>query len=238
MRFPGVRVVCLAWPTCIVLALCPAALAAEIWIQPAPVSPLPGQEVTLRLYEGDPFSGRERPWVAARTDPFQRVWKKGRASLAGGEGRPPASRFVAAEPGTHVVAYSSDAAGGYCKAVVVIGAASPGEPLRWSEVGQRLELVPQSDPVELLAAGGELVLQALFEREPLAGVRVVAIPEAAPQEGARSAVTDEIGLARLRLDRPGWWLVRVRHRPRDEEGRAATGEELAATLMIAAGSGR
>lgn len=225
----------LAWLACLALGSVPAALASDLWIQPEPAAPSPGQQVTLRLFEGQPFSGEERPFVADRADRFLRVWKKGRANLGGSEGRTPAARFVAAEAGAQLVVYSSDAAGSYCKALIVVGAPAPDDPLRWSEFGQRLELVPQTDPVELLAGAGALEAQVLFEREPLAGARVVAFPASAPKEGLRATVTDEIGLVKLKLDQPGWWLVRVRHRSRGENGRAENGRELTATLMIAAG---
>ena len=64
----------------------------------------------------------------------------------------------------------------------------------------------------------------LLDREPLADVRVRAHPAAAPANGTRSAVTDEIGLATLKLDRQGPWMVRVEHR-----------SGLSATLVLAAG---
>jgi len=227
-----------AWLAFVVWTLCPAALAADLWIQPEPATAPPGREIALRLFEGKPFAGVERSWPARRPDLFQRVWKKGRSNLAGRAGEAPAARFVAAEPGTQVVAYSSEADRAYCKAVIVVGSSAAGEPLRWSELGQRLEIVPQSDPVALLAGARELEVQVLFEREPLAGARVVAVPAAAPEQGLRATITDEVGLARLALDRPGWWLVRVRHKPRDEEGRLEAGGELTATLTIASGKGR
>jgi len=227
-----------AWLACIGLLFSPSALGAAPWIQPEPAAPLPGQEIVLRLFEGKPFAGQERPYDSRRVDLFQRLWRKGRANLAGRDGQAPAARFVAADPGIQVVAYSAGAARGYAKAVIVVGAPAAGDPLRWSELGQRLELVPQSDPVELLAGAGALEVQLLFEREPLAGARVIAVPAAAPQEGLRAGLTDEVGLVRLALDRPGWWVVRARHTPRDEDGRLEAGGELTATLTIATGAGR
>jgi hypothetical protein len=232
MRLSGVRVAFLAFAASASLSV---ALAGDLWIQPEPAAPSPGQQITLRLFEGEPFAGQERPSDPDRTERFLRLWKKGRANLAGREERAPAARFIAAEPGAQLIVYDSPSAGSYCKAVIVVGEPAAGDPLRWSELGQRLELVPQSDPVELLAGANTLDIQVLFEREPLAGARVVAFPAAAPREGLRAAITDEIGLVRLRLDHPGWWLVRVRHRPRGADGHSASGSELTATLTIAAG---
>jgi hypothetical protein len=235
MRVQGVRTGRLARIACAALLCAPGALAGELWIQPEPPDPAAGQEITLRLFEGEPFAGEERPYTAERNGRFLRLWKKGRTGLTGLEGRKPAARFVAEEPGAQLIVLDAPSSGSYCKALVVVGAPGAGDPLRWSELGQRLELVPQSDPVELLAGASVLEVQVLFEREPLAGVRVAAVPASAPREGARSAVTDEIGLVTLTLDRPGWWLVRVAHRPRGGESRTAGGRELTATLMLAAG---
>jgi hypothetical protein len=63
----------------------------------------------------------------------------------------------------------------------------------------------------------------------------VAIPAAAPQDGLEAAITDEIGLATLKLGRSGWWMIRVRHRPRAEYGRPAERTQISSTLVLAAG---
>jgi hypothetical protein len=196
-------------------ALAPA-LAGELWIEAGPAPVEPGGEVVVRLYDGDPFAGSEQPYRAAAVGLFQRLWRAGRANLAGVEGAPPLARFRVDEPGVQVIVYNDGGARAFGKALLVVGDAPEGDPLRYSELGQRLEIVPQSDPVELLRRGGTLEVQVLFEREPLAGARVVAVPAADPSNGLEAAITDEIGLARLRLGRAGRWLVRVRHRPGDE----------------------
>ena len=99
-----------------------------------------------------------------------------------------------------------------------------------SQLGQRLETVPQSDPVELADRAGALELQVLFEREPLAGVTVTATSAANPGE-VRTARTDEIGMARLSLERSGGWWVTTRHREGDRA-------PLDATLFLAVGEER
>ena len=57
------------------------------------------------------------------------------------------------------------------------------------QVGNTHDNNPLND---LREGGGELVVQVLFEHEPLAGVVVAALPESAPRSGRRTAVTDEI----------------------------------------------
>lgn len=189
---------------------------SDLWLLPEPSSPRPGQRVVVRLMQGAPFEGASAP--AEGTKKFQRVWKGGRRS-AGGD-------FAPSESGVQLVVYD-DGTGRYCKAVVVVGEASADDPIRYSEVGHRLEIVPQTDPVALVRRGGELEVQVLFEHEPLAGAIVAALPRRAPREGRRTAVTDEIGLARFVLDRAGTWMVRVAH----PAARAR------ATLVLQAGEG-
>jgi hypothetical protein len=199
--------------------------AAGFWIEPDPASAGPNRDIALRLFEGEPFKGEERAHRAESGVTFQRIWKKGRVELdAIRQGRP-AAIFRPSEPGVQLIGYSSPASGRFCKALVVIGEAKRDDPVRWSELGQRLEIVPQSDPVVLLERGGMLQVQVLFEREPLAGATVAAIPQAvaAPDGGLKRGRTDEIGLVSFRLDHPGLWMIKV--------DRA----ELSATLVLEAG---
>jgi uncharacterized GH25 family protein len=212
------------------------ARAADLWLLPGSPTPSPGDEITLSLYEGKPFAGRELPYSDARATLFQRLWRKGRSDLEGQAQRTPFASFSAAEPGVHLVVLNAGGSTSFCKALVVVGAAKAEDPVRYSEFGQRLEIVPQSDPAHLLRHGGSLEIQVLFEREPLAGARVVAIPQTSPQEGLEAAITDEIGLATLKLGRPGWWMVRVRHRPRGEGAQTVERTQLSSTLVLATGS--
>lgn len=82
--------------------------------------------------------------------------------------------------------------------------------------GQRLELVAEKNPYAL-ANGGELPVRLLYEGKPLAGALVMALQRGRP--GAVSAVrSDARGRATLKLDRPGFWLVKAVHMipaPRD-----------------------
>jgi len=76
-------------------------------------------------------------------------------------------------------------------------------------LGLPLELVPQASPTGL-PADGELPVLLLFQGKPLAGALVVAFPKAAP-EARVSGRTGDDGRVRLRLDRPGDWLVKAVH---------------------------
>jgi hypothetical protein len=216
------------------------AIAEDLWIVADPMLPSPGQEIDVRLMSGDGFPGTEMPYSGRRTAMFQHVWNSGRAHLGSIDGAQPASRFRARDAGVHLLAYSTkrttEAAGAssqFGKLLLVIGDSAPDSPIRFSELGQRLEIVPQTDPVALVRRGGRLELQVLFEREPLAGVSVVAIPAADPGRGNKRATTDEIGLATVRLDRPGSWMIRVAHDGRCADCDTVDTENLVATLTLA-----
>jgi len=83
-------------------------------------------------------------------------------------------------------------------------------------LGQRLELVPEGNPYAL-TGGGELRVRLLYEGKPLAGALILALQKGRP-EAKVSARSDAQGRVRLRLDRPGFWLVKAVHMiaaPRD-----------------------
>jgi uncharacterized GH25 family protein len=161
--------------------------------------------VKLEVYEGTPFGGAARSVLPSGARRYQRLWRQGRTDLA-----MPGAGFVADHAGVQLVVYDAPAGDRFAKALIVVGEPAAGDPLRWSEVGQTLEIVPQSDPIVLAREGGVLELQVLFEREPLVGARIEAIWEGEPAILHR-ARTDEIGIANLGLDRPGRWLVRAEH---------------------------
>jgi uncharacterized GH25 family protein len=73
---------------------------------------------------------------------------------------------------------------------------------------QRLELVAEKNPYAL-AAGGELPVRLLYEGKPLAGALVMALQRDRPDKV--TARTDSKGRATLKLDRPGFWLVKAVH---------------------------
>jgi uncharacterized GH25 family protein len=102
----------------------------------------------------------------------------------------------------------------FAKALVVVGAARPGERIWRSELGHRLELLPLTDPVPLADAGGTLAIQVLLDREPLAGAELVAVLLDGREVAPRRATTGGNGHARFALDRPGRWRVGLSHRTR------------------------
>ena len=78
--------------------------------------------------------------------------------------------------------------------------------------GQRLELVAEKNPYAL-AGGGELPVRLLYEGKPLAGALVMALQRGLAGAPATkvTARTDARGRATLKLDRPGFWLVKAVH---------------------------
>ncbi len=97
-------------------------------------------------------------------------------------------------------------------------------------LGLPLELVPATSPAAL-PAGGELPVKLLFHGKPLAGALVVAIPRDAP-ESRVSARTGADGRVRLRLDRPGDWLVKAVHMQQAPADSGADWESFWASLTF------
>ena len=202
-----------------------AADAADLWIQPTPATVATGATVAVNLYEGSAFKGSARSYREDQVGRFQRLWKSGRVNLRAAEGAVPVATFSADRQGVQLIAFESARGDRFCKSLVVVGNPQAGDPLRWSELGHTLEIVPQTDPVSLARDGGTLEVQVLFEREPLADATVSFIPES-DARAAKTLRTDEIGVVRHRLDRAGLWLVSTSH------------GTVGATLTVAAGSRR
>src|SRR3954453_1089694 len=77
--------------------------------------------------------------------------------------------------------------------------------------GQRLELVAEKNPY-VMAGGGGLPVRLLYEGKPLAGALVMALQRDRPDKVDKiTARTDAKGRATLKLDRPGFWLVKAVH---------------------------
>jgi hypothetical protein len=179
----------------------------------------------VSLYEGAPFEGIERSYREDQIGLFQRLWKGGRVNLRAAEGAVPAATFAVDRPGVQLIAFESSRGDRFCKSIVVVGDPPAGDPLRWSELGHTLEIVPQTDPVALARDGGRIEVQVLFEREPLADATVTFVSEADAPEG-KALSTDEIGVVRFSLNQAGRWLIRTSH------------GTLGATLTVTAGSRR
>ncbi|HKH46841.1 MAG TPA: DUF4198 domain-containing protein [Thermoanaerobaculia bacterium] len=97
-------------------------------------------------------------------------------------------------------------------------------------LGLPLELVPGTSPAGL-PAGGELPVTLLFRGKPLAGALVVAVPRDAPAARV-SGRTGADGRVRLRLDRPGDWLVKAVHMEPAPQGSGADWESFWASLSF------
>ena len=95
------------------------------------------------------------------------------------------------------------------KALLAVG---NGSGSGWDRVfSQRLELVAEKNPYAL-AAGGELPVRLLYEGKPLAGALVMALQRDRPDKVDKvMARTDAKGRVTLKLDRPGFWLVKAVH---------------------------
>lgn len=95
----------------------------------------------------------------------------------------------------------------HAKTYVGVGSTTSSSESSWNRpAGMALELVPESDPTRLNVAG-ELPVRLLKDGRPLAGIPVGLV--AAGAKSGSLATTDAEGRVRLRLNRPGWWLVRA-----------------------------
>lgn len=96
------------------------------------------------------------------------------------------------------------------KAIVRVGPGTDGAKGFERELGMRLELVPEVDPLAL-KAGDELVVRLEYEGEPCAGVVVtgmnVPLGSAVMAPEKVIAKTDEQGRARLKVAGSGLWVV-------------------------------
>lgn len=93
------------------------------------------------------------------------------------------------------------------KALLAVGNGGTGP--GWNRVfSQRLELVAEKNPYTL-AGGGELPVRLLYEGKPLAGALVMALQRDRPDKV--TARSDSRGRVTLKLDRPGFWLIKAVH---------------------------
>jgi uncharacterized GH25 family protein len=97
-------------------------------------------------------------------------------------------------------------------------------------LGLTLELVPEKDPSGL-QPGADLPVRLLYRGKPLAGALVAALPRDQP-DARVTARTDAAGRARLRLDRPGVWLVKAVHMIPAPAGTGADWESFWASLTF------
>jgi uncharacterized GH25 family protein len=85
----------------------------------------------------------------------------------------------------------------------------------WGEpVGMTLEIVPEQDPTALVV-GADFAVRVLLDGRPLPDFPVGF--SAAGQKTGTTRKTDAGGRASIRLDRPGWWLVKATHLERSAQ---------------------
>jgi hypothetical protein len=196
--------------TVVVLALAATGMlqAQALYLSAEPEHPDAGEEIRVRLMSGAPFDGQATETDSVR---IQRLWNAGRTLLDDETG---SAAFRPDSPGVELIASlaGDDEVSSFGKALLVVGEPSRSGRIWRSELGQRLEIVPETDPLELARRGGALQIQVLFDREPLSGATVVAVAEEAGTKHYRQGQTDEMGRVRFELDRPGRWLVHLAHK--------------------------
>jgi uncharacterized GH25 family protein len=106
-----------------------------------------------------------------------------------------------------------------CLKTIVHGGGKPDDTPTKS-LGQVLELVPQKNPFAL-QAGDELPVLLLFERKPLAGLKLTAYHRADDVLTTVTATTGATGTAALKLPKAGAWVVRTVHMRRVAEQMSA-----------------
>jgi hypothetical protein len=99
-------------------------------------------------------------------------------------------------------------------------------------LGQRLEIVPQANPYRL-KPGDLLTVRVLFEGKPLAGARVFALRRQGDKTHTQKATTSAEGLATVKLDAAGPWLIRLVHLRRAVKDADADWESFWAALTFA-----
>jgi hypothetical protein len=78
-------------------------------------------------------------------------------------------------------------------------------------MGFKIEIIPLSNPF-LLRPGHELEVKVLFDGSPLADSRVMATYDTysdQPEDYEQTVKTDQNGIARFKITKPGLWIVRA-----------------------------
>jgi hypothetical protein len=113
------------------------------------------------------------------------------------------------------------------KALIAVGGPGSGHDRVF---GQRLELVAEKNPYTL-AGGGELPVRLLYQGKPLAGALIIALQRGRPDKV--TARSDSRGRVLLKLDRPGFWLIKAVHMIPAPADAGADWESLWASLTFA-----
>lgn len=99
-------------------------------------------------------------------------------------------------------------------------------------LGQRLEIVPQANPYAL-KAGAELAVLVQFEGKLLAGARVFAHHRDGEKVATQKLTTSKEGIAVVKLDKAGTWLVRLVHMRRCADDKEIDWESFWGALTFA-----
>ena len=102
----------------------------------------------------------------------------------------------------------------YLKALVQVGRVR--DETYGASIGQRIELVPEVNPV-FLEPGAELPVVVRFAGEPLAGAKLEAFSRDGADIRGASYTTDVAGRVRVAIDRRGVWLLRLTHMVRCQD---------------------
>ncbi len=125
--------------------------------------------------------------------------------------------------------------GMYAKAIVNSGKAKQSEkPSRvlGKKVGHRLEIVPLSDPAKL-KAGDYFEFRVLFNGEPLGeAFNSTYLGFSQDEAWAYSARSNSRGLAKVRLLKPGIWVIRVNHKEKYPDPKVSDIYSLTASLVF------
>ena len=97
----------------------------------------------------------------------------------------------------------------YAKALIVTPGAKVDATTPARVLDQRLEIVPEFDPVSIAAKPGSVRVRVMYEGKPLAGATVFAMPRSDPEAGRLEEVTDLEGRAAFALDRADVWMVKL-----------------------------
>jgi uncharacterized GH25 family protein len=101
-------------------------------------------------------------------------------------------------------------------------------------LGHTLEIIPSKHPAQL-KPGENLQVLVLFRGNPLADAQVAAVYAGAELEGHTYPVltrTDGEGRVLLKIDRPGWWYVRIIHMVQAENDPEVDWRSYFATLTL------
>lgn len=217
------------------------AFAHDFWIEPSNYSPDRGEVVTFRLRVGQNFLGDALPRNPQLLTGFSVLSGSKPVIIDGDPGEEPAGSAAMPTSDVGVGIYTSRGslatldASTLAKYVAEEGLQpalraakiSADKPLRDNfarcakvllrgernttgfdrVAGMALELIPVTNPY---ATKGTVTVKLLFEGKPLKDALIVAIPKRKPS-AQNSARSDAKGMATMKLDRDGEWLIKAVH---------------------------